>query len=163
MTEMLFDFDASTADVRGDYRYTLTRTWDADTEPIVFMMLNPSIADASQDDPTIRRCIGFAKREGFGGIIVVNLYAFRATDPRAMLAAADPIGPENDRIITDTVDGLTVVAAWGVNAEPHRVASVLAMLPQRTRLRALGVTKDGHPRHPLYVRGDAPLIEWPAS
>ncbi|MFE2772275.1 DUF1643 domain-containing protein [Microbacterium resistens] len=153
----------STADVRGDYRYTLTRTWDTDRDSVVFIMLNPSIADASVDDPTIRRCISFAKREGFGGIIVVNLYAFRATDPQAMFAAVDPVGPDNDRIIANAVAGRTVIAAWSSYAHPARVAQVLALLPGTASLRCLGVTKGGHPRHPLYVRGDAPLIPWPAD
>lgn len=159
MSYPLFDITESTADVRGAYRYKLTRTWEPDTEPLVFVMLNPSTADASQDDPTIRRCIGFAKRWGFGGIVVVNLYAFRATDPKEMLAAVDPVGPENDRVLADTADGLTVVAAWGVNASLERVDAVRALMPGR--LLALGVTKDGHPRHPLYVRADARLIDWP--
>ena len=152
----------ASADVRGNYRYTLTRTWDSSAEALVFILLNPSTADASQDDPTIGRCIGFAKRWGFGGIVVLNLYAYRATKPRDMLAADDPVGPENNRVITEVATGQTVVAAWGTNARRERVTEVLALLPATTRLLALEVTKFGHPRHPLYVHGEAQPVPWPA-
>lgn len=155
--------NAATAEIVGDYRYSLTRTWDFGVTRCVFLMLNPSTADALQDDPTIRRCIGFAKREHFGGIEVLNLYAYRATNPRDMLAAADPVGPENDRILAERTVGRTVIAAWGVNAAATRVATVLELLPSTVKLFALGATRDGHPRHPLYVRGDAPLIQWPSE
>lgn len=152
----------ASADVRGDYRYTLTRTWNASAEPLVFILLNPSTADASQDDPTIRRCVGFAKRWGFGGIVVVNLYAFRAAKPRDMLAAIDPIGPDNDRILTEIVNGRTVVAAWGTNARRERVAEMLTLIQGTARLLALEITKFGHPRHPLYVHREAQPVPWPA-
>jgi hypothetical protein len=157
------EISAASADVRGDYRYTLTRTWDSSAEPLVFILLNPSTADASQNDPTIRRCIGFAKRWGFGGIVVVNLYAYRARNPRDMLAADDPVGTDNDRIIAEVVDGNTVVAAWGTNARHERVAEVLELIPRTKRLLALEITKYGHPRYPLYVLGEAQPLPWPAS
>ena len=149
------DFVSATADVRGEYRYTLTRVWDSALPMITFVLLNPSTADEVELDPTLRRCVGFAKREGYGGMMIVNLYAFRTKDPKVMLAAIDPVGPENDRVLANVTG--TVVAGWGTNADPARVAQVLALLPQ---LHALGVTKGGHPRHPLYVRADAPLIVW---
>lgn len=149
------DFVSATADIQGDYRYTLTRVWDAALPVITFVLLNPSTADAVELDPTLRRCVGFAKRDGFGGMTIVNLYAFRTKSPKVMLAANDPVGPENDRVLGE-VTGM-VVAGWGTNADPARVAQVLALLP---RVHALGVTKDGHPRHPLYVRADAPLMVW---
>lgn len=152
----------ASADVRGEHRYSLTRTWDPSAKHLVFILLNPSTADAMQDDPTIRRCIGFANRWGFGGIVVVNLYAYRATKPRDMLAAADPVGPENDRIIAEIVEGKTVVAAWGTLAKHQRVAEVLALLPAATQLLALEITKYGHPRHPLYVRGESLPVAWPS-
>jgi hypothetical protein len=148
-------FMSATADIRGDYRYTLTRVWDPALPMITFVLLNPSTADAVQLDPTLRRCVGFAKREGCGGMVILNLYAFRTKDPKVMMAATDPVGPNNDRVLAHVTG--TVVAGWGTNADPDRVARVRALLP---RLHALGVTKDGHPRHPLYVRTDAPLIEW---
>jgi hypothetical protein len=151
MLESIF----ATADIRGEYRYTLTRVWDPALPMITFVLLNPSTADAVQLDPTLRRCVGFAKREGYGGMLIRNLYAFRTKDPKVMMAATDPVGPENDRMLAGVTG--TVVAGWGTNADPARVTRALALLP---RLHALGVTKNGHPRHPLYVRGDAPLIEW---
>ncbi len=151
----------ATADVRGAYRYTLIRTWDSGLEPVVFVMLNPSMADATLDDPTIRLCVSFAKREGLGGVVIVNLYAYRATDPRVMFAAADPVGPDNDRVILEVTTGRTVIVAWGHHAKSTRVAGVLGLLP--SRVFALGVTRGGHPRDPLYVRGDAPLVSWPAA
>ena len=150
----------ASADVRGDYRYTLVRTWNSTAEPLVFILLNPSTADASQDDPTIRRCIGFAKRWGFGGIVVVNLYAYRATKPRDMLAAEDPIGPENDRILGETVSGKTVVAAWGTNAQRERVTKVLQLIPASTRLLALEITKFGHPRQEGDLLGSVLVEVW---
>lgn len=151
------EFLSATADVRGGYRYTLTRVWDLALPVVTFVLLNPSTADATKLDPTLGRCVGFAKREGFGGMVIVNLYAFRTKDPKIMMKAVDPIGPENDRILADITG--TVVAGWGTNADPARVAHVVNLLP---RLQALGVTKNGHPRHPLYVPADAPLIDWPA-
>ena len=149
------EFIFATADIRGEYRYTLTRVWDPALPMITFVLLNPSTADAVQLDPTLRRCVGFAKREGYGGMVILNLYAFRTKDPRIMMAATDPVGPDNDLVLADVTG--TVVAGWGTNADPARVTRALALLP---RLHALGVTKDGHPRHPLYVPADAPLIEW---
>ena len=139
------------------YRYELRRTWGPG--PVVaFIGLNPSTADETVDDPTIRRCIGFAKRWGYGGLVMLNLFAFRATDPRDMRAADDPVGPDNDRhLIAATSESGLVVAAWGVHGayrnRDREVAGLLAW-----NLMALGLTRDGHPRHPLYVRGDAELI-----
>lgn len=148
----------------GRYRYTLTRRW-APGAPMLFVMLNPSTADASMDDPTIRRCIGFAKREGCGALEVVNLFAFRATDPAALSTATDPIGPDNDRhIVEAAVRGGVIVAAWGASvpaALRTRPAQVGRLLREtRLRLWCLGMTSGGAPRHPLYVRGDAALVPW---
>lgn len=151
----MLEFETATADIRGEYRYTLTRVWNSTVPMITFVLLNPSTADAVQLDPTLRRCVGFSKREGFGGMTILNLYAFRATDPRVMLAAPDPVGPDNDRVLAEATG--MVVAGWGTNAAPERVTQALALLPP---LHALGVTRDGHPRHPLYVPRDEPLIEW---
>lgn len=154
----------------GQYRYTLTREpialWRTQPwwQPAVFCMLNPSTADAALDDPTIRRCRGFAERDGsmFNGIVVVNLYALRSKDPRALWGHADPVGPENDRWIEQVVrDAGTVVCAWGTNVQPWRVRRVVEILRGTgASLLCLGTTKDGHPRHPLYVRGDQPLVPW---
>lgn len=140
------------------YRYLLTREWVRGAPKLTFVMLNPSTADATQDDPTIRRCISFAKREGFGGVRVVNLYAFRATDPKVMLREIDPVGPGNDSHITGACLERTVVVAWGANAAPYRVKEVLRILDRcRARVVSLGTTASGAPRHPLYVKGDQPF------
>ena len=149
------EFISATADIRGDYRYRLTREWDPALETMTFVLLNPSTANAEQLDPTLRRCVRFAQREGYGGMVIVNLYAFRTKNPKAMMAATDPVGPDNDRVLSGVTG--TVVAGWGTSAEPARVARALALLP---RLHSLGVTKHGHPRHPLYVPSDAPLLEF---
>ncbi|WP_198414927.1 MULTISPECIES: DUF1643 domain-containing protein [unclassified Cryobacterium] len=146
------------------YRYSLLRVWDEELPTLVFVMLNPSTADAEVDDPTIRRCISFAKREGCGKLIVLNLYAFRATNPKALLTCADPVGDRNDSFLRANIGartefGFPVVAAWGVNADPARVAEVIALVPD-AKFVSLGVTKAGHPRHPLYVLGDQELTEW---
>lgn len=147
----------------GVYRYLLSRTWDEGTERLGFVMLNPSTADAELDDPTIRRCMSFARRQSFGGIVVVNLFAFRATSPKDMLAAADPVGPENDDWLVEVARGRTMVAAWGATPTQGRAAIVAEMLTSSARtLQALGTTSAGHPRHPLYVKGDQPLLDWPA-
>jgi len=148
----------------GRYRYVLTRTWDDTLPVLVFCMLNPSTADASQDDPTIRRCIGFAKREGCGGIAVVNLFAWRATHPDQMpVLDDDKSGPDNHLHIADTVRGRRVVVAYGahVSAHPWTVKPVLKVIRSfAAGLYHLGTTKSGAPRHPLYVRGDEPLVEF---
>lgn len=149
----------------GQYRYTLDRPrldGFPDAGRAVFCMLNPSTADATVDDPTIRRCRGFAERWGCNGITVVNLYALRSTEPRALWEHPDPVGPENDfrlgRIARQCGD---VVCAWGAAAREDRVRQVVEIFRNaRARLFCLGTTKDGHPRHPLYVRGDQPLVPW---
>jgi len=147
----------------GRYRYVLTRTWDAALPVLVFCMLNPSTADASQDDPTIRRCIGFAKREDCGGIAVVNLFAWRATDPDKLpILDTDKAGPENAEHVARTVRGRRVVVAYGAHfsAHPFVVQPFLSMLrANAASVHCLGTTKSGAPRHPLYVRGDGPLQE----
>lgn len=150
------------------YRYHLTRRWGS--EPVLpFIMLNPSTADETLDDPTIRRCIGFARREGAGGIRVANLYGFRATDPHELTLYGWPEGPLNDQHLSALAaeaawDGQPIVVAWGANAPKDRVARLIEQLePSGVPLVCLGVTRSGSPRHPLYVRGDAPLIPWPVD
>ena len=144
------------------YRYGLIRRW-GDGPNMGFIMLNPSTADAEVDDPTIRRCIGFARREGCGGIVVVNLFPLRATDPAVLWATLYPerFGPESDSELQrhlKMVDG-PLVAGWGAEAGQRGEDAVkLTLHYQGYRLMCLGMTKDGHPRHPLYVRGDAPLV-----
>lgn len=146
----------------GKYRYLLTREWDPNLPPLVVCMLNPSTADAVVNDPTIRRLIAFARREGRGGLQVVNLYALRSPDPIALYGHPDPVGPGNDRHIAEAVRGAgDVLVAWGANPGPQaaRVAHVLGMIGRPV---CLGTTKDGHPRHPLYVRGAEPIVAFGA-
>lgn len=145
----------------GRYRYRLTRSWDASKNKLVFVMLNPSTADAEQDDPTIRKCIGFAKRLGYGGIEVVNLFAYRATDPkelrRQQRADIDIVGPENDRFIAEAADthGNTIVFAWGGFAQDFmwRMLDVRKIVRLRmTPPYCLGYTQAlRQPRHPLML------------
>lgn len=149
----------------GQYRYTLTRrplSPYPDRGTAVFCMLNPSTADATLDDPTIRRCRGFADRWGCNGITVVNLYALRSTDPRALWAHTDPVGEANSYWLRAVArDCGTVVCAWGAHAREDRVREAVAIFQSvGADLRCLGVTKAGAPRHPLYVRGDQPLLPW---
>ena len=153
----------------GQYRYRLHRHWSGDNA-LPFVMLNPSTADASKDDPTIRRCIGFAKSRGFGGIIVTNLFAFRSKSPKDMKGAPDPVGEDNIKWLHETMvrsrsAGVPVVAAWGVHGSHIGMDKHVIGLSQMTgaRLVSLGTTKAGHPRHPLYVRADQAFEEFPPA
>lgn len=135
------------------YRYSLWREWIGGDGYVMFVGLNPSTADEKNDDPTIRRCVGFAQAWGFSALCMANLFAFRATDPKVMMQAADPVGPENDRWLRTLSDGASlVVAAWGTDGShlgrDRVVCDVIGAMD------CLGFTKAGHPRHPLYVRSD---------
>jgi hypothetical protein len=152
-----------TASFSGDgaYRNFLTRAW-GESAPAVWIMLNPSTADAFDDDPTIRRCISFTRRLApeAGGLIVVNLYALRATDPAELWTHPDPVGPAGDYyLISRAASVRAVIAAWGVHgARNGRGAQVAAELTAAgVKLMCLGTTKDGHPRHPLYLANNTEL------
>lgn len=159
----------------GAYRYVLSRRW-GDGPPAIFVMLNPSTADAREDDPTIRRCLGFARAWGAGRLSVVNLFALRSTDPRALLPHADPIGPDNDRVLARTAaaaarSGGKLVAAWGAShlataaARARfgpRTETVLRLLTRHGDVYCLGTTSGkgtvpAAPRHPLYRAAGTPL------
>ncbi len=135
------------------YRYSLSRIWDPQFSKVLFIGLNPSTADEHHDDPTVRRCIGFARKWGFGGLILVNLFGYRSTNPAGLLKANDPVGPRNDKHILAGAGAATrVVIAWGTKGSLFaRDQHVLSLLPNA---HCLGVTKDGHPKHPLYLAGD---------
>jgi hypothetical protein len=124
-------------------------------------MLNPSTADDKIDDPTIRRCMGFARREGYFGINVVNLYALRATNPKTVQTASDPVGPENDSYIQGICLACgEVIVAWGRwTFARQRIQEVSEMLSGVT-LKCLGINKDGSPKHPLYVPKNAVFVPW---
>jgi hypothetical protein len=151
------------------YRYLLTRIWDPAVPPAVFLMLNPSTADALEDDNTIRRLAGpngFARRMGAGGLVVVNLFALCSTDPRVLRHHPDPVGPLNDAFIRQaTHRARAVVAAWGAAGVEHgRGARVTETLRgRRVALHCLGQTSTGQPRHPLYLPGDAALEPYNAT
>lgn len=135
------------------YRFALWRTWDESKSYALFIGLNPSTADETDDDPTIRRCIKFARSWGHGGLCMVNLFAFRATDPSIMMTATDPVGNGNDQwIIKLARDAGVAVAAWG-NGGGHmrRSEQVRASVPN---LHYLKMNQSGEPAHPLYLRSD---------
>jgi hypothetical protein len=153
----------------GLYRYRLTRRWGSRSDPCVcWVMLNPSTADAVEDDPTIRRCIRFSEAWGFGSLIVVNLFAFRSTDPDLLPSVEDPIGPRNDHAIRlAALEANRCIAAWGTKGgHRHRNADVIRLVTDDCLedMHALTITKDGHPKHPLYVKGDTvPTLYRPAA
>lgn len=149
------DADSSASYSECDsYRYALTRVWDEAGRRVLFVMLNPSKATEVANDPTVERCERRARALGFGGMRVVNIFAFRATDPRDLKAATDPCGPENDAAILEGVTWADdVIAAWGAHGDHHgRGAGVAALLAGvGCRAKHLGLSKAGHPRHPLYI------------
>lgn len=170
MSGLLFDEKTANISDNGLYRYDLTRQWAPGDNKMVFIMLNPSTADADVDDPTIRRCVGFAKRFGCSGLRVVNLFGLRATDPKALALSTDPIGGGNIAAIRAAVDSphtSPIVVAWGSTMAGDKLhAYMVHQVRAIARLgcknpHCLGTTKDGHPRHPLYVKGDTPLEVWP--
>lgn len=132
------------------WRYSLWRSWD--TRPLVaFIGLNPSTADEIRNDRTVRRCMGFAHAWGFGGLLMLNAYAFRATKPAAMKAAADPVGPDHDeRLRNSRAFAAEFVAAWGNHCDQARAARVCQLIGRR--IDCLGTTSSGAPRHPLYLK-----------
>jgi len=159
-SENLIEARLAVLDQSRAYRYLLEWRWAA-AAPMVFIMLNPSVADAMRNDPTIRRCAGFARRERCGGLVVANLFALRSPRPAALAHHPDPVGPDNDRILCAAVGrGAPVVAAWGSLGTLHgRDRAVTALLATQ-RLYCLGLTSLGHPRHPLYTPAAAPLTPY---
>lgn len=160
MTDLLLTRSASISSC-GRYRYWLERVWD-DRPTLTFVMLNPSTADAEVDDPTIRRCMGFGRREGAGGIVVVNLFAWRAAKPSEALLT---LGPENSGYLAIALNGSRVVCAWGAHRYAEYAGGAKPFLrqaeQQRVQLWCLGKTKSGAPRHPLYVSASQPLEPYP--
>lgn len=138
------------------YRYTLTRIWDDSKPACAFLLLNPSTADEIQDDPTIRRCIGFAKSWGFGALVILNLFAWRSTNPDVLGMIDDPVGVDNMAwILYATKDVPLILCGWGTKAVRNQDKEVLALLRAHGRkLSALQVNQDGTPSHPLYLRSD---------
>ncbi|MDN5786374.1 DUF1643 domain-containing protein [Pseudorhodobacter sp.] len=147
------------------YRYALTRVWDRAQTKVTFVMLNPSTATEVQNDPTVERCERRARALGFGAFRVVNIFAFRATDPKVMRAQMDPIGPGNDAAIRAAAEWADqIVCAWGSHGTHlDRGATVTRMLRNLHRpLLQLGLTKSGQPKHPLYIGYDRKPQLWVA-
>lgn len=148
----------------GRYRYRLWRTWDPNTPPLVFLMLNPSIADVEINDPTVERCQRRAVAMSFGGLQVINVFALISTDPQALYTDPDPVGPENDQAILDALQGAgMLICAWGVHsALDNRAAAVKALIRQAgIQPYCLALNKGGSPKHPLYVRADQQPVPFP--
>lgn len=142
----------------GDYRYQLDRWWGRG-ERLLWIMLNPSTADEQTDDATICQVRHYTMTHGYDGFTVANLFAFRSTDPRQLRCSHDAVGPLNDEILDQVVDNAgNVVVAWGSHAK-GRALDVAARLSP-CDLQCLGTTKDGHPRHPLYMKLDTRLRPW---
>lgn len=152
----LFGSNESSAVISPDglYRYSLQRKWGESGRRITFIGLNPSTADSTTDDPTIRRCIGFAKAWGGTSLSMVNLFALRSTNPKALFLAPDPIGPENDEWLERIMcSSDLIVAAWGNHGSfLNRASEIVDRFADR--LHALAITGQGEPGHPLYIRSD---------
>ena len=146
-------------DIIGSYRYSLWRAWSSYHPRIAFVLLNPSTADEQKNDPTIRRCMGFARAWDFGSLEVVNLFAYSATDYRELIKVSDPIGEENNYFLLHAVERCsTVVLGWGNRGMLlGRDRQVMSLLIGRNDVHCLGITKDGQPLHPLYVKSDTNL------
>lgn len=145
------------------HRYWLRYPLSTDRRTLLFGMQNPSKAGADESDPTVTRCIGFARRLGFGTLMVVNMAAGIATDPADLLKMEDPVGPENVRIIREQIQQCDLaIAAWGSLSKRLRAMFRLSIGAFKTypSIKCLGKTKAGDPRHPLYLRGDTPLVDF---
>lgn len=138
------------------YRYTLVHKIGGGVGRIAWIGLNPSTADEQTLDPTLRRVRGFSKLWGFDEFVMLNLFAFRSTDPLALMREVDPVGPENNaHLLAETMTATAVVAAWGVNGVVNNQDRKVMTLLKDEVLLCLGQTKHGHPKHPLYVAGTA--------
>lgn len=146
----------------GKYRYLLRRVWDYERIRALFIMLNPSTADAKVDDPTIRSCVRLCKDNNFGSLEVVNLFGYRATDPQSLLEVDDPIGPKNDNCIGAAISRCDlIICAWGAHKMAgHRGNDVWneVLCYHRPAVFCFGVNKDKSPRHPLYVKSGTSLV-----
>lgn len=145
----------------GRYRYMLEREWMTGSGTCLFVMLNPSTADAEQDDPTIRRCVGFAQSWGYQRLTVANVFALRSPHPKVLLEADDPVGDDNDHWTEKLYrEADLAVAAWGAFWFARDRAADLAASYD---LHCLAVTKEGCPQHPLYIKADTKPIPFPAT
>lgn len=143
------------------YRYALAREWSREGIMLLFIGLNPSTADENKLDPTMRRVIGFAKREGFKGVWMGNLFALRSTDPKLLRTSRDPVGPENNRWLAKMAHWSRFVCfGWGMHGVIRNRGNTVAELLSEYGPFCLGTTKGGHPRHPLYLKGDTEMVKY---
>lgn len=170
MTQASQDVEARAwASIDGSYRYALGRKVESDGDGrVLFVMLNPSTADATQDDPTIRKCLGFAGRWGYARLEVVNLFGWRATNPKELERVADPVGPRNDACIHDCIwRADAVVLAWGQSFPRklvHRTREVYALIRATGAATwCLGTTNAGQPKHPLFLPYTTPKVPFTPS
>lgn len=148
-------------DATGHYRYTLWREWDEGRSRVAIVMLNPSIADETQNDPTIRRCIEFARSWGYGSVEIVNLFAYRTPYPKELSNATEPIGTENDRYIIQASNRSSkLVFAWGNCGDLRDRARQVCNLLAGVEGYCLGLTRTSQPRHPLYLAKDTQLVPY---
>jgi hypothetical protein len=158
--------DANSIAIYSDcerYRYALTRVWKFEASRLVFVMLNPSTATEVQNDPTVERCERRARTLGFGSLQVTNIFAWRDTDPKKMRTAKDPIGPNNDKTIMEACSwGDQIIAAWGTHgAHLNRGVQVKQILRSSDKpVFHLGISKGGHPKHPLYIAYSQKPEKW---
>ena len=153
----------------GKYRYSLSRVWDSSKPIVLFLMLNPSTADATKNDATITRCIAFAKSWGYGGLCVGNLFAYRATNPKELLAVENPIGEENQKHLNEMyLKSEAVVCAWGNSSIVEKLGKRLGddYKPLSGILGSiyyLELSKSGCPKHPLYLKSELKPIKYEVS
>ena len=156
---MSFIYKNATFSSCRTYRYSLSRIWDKKKKYVLFIGLNPSTANEEADDPTIRRCINYSKDWGYGGFMMVNLFAYRTTLPSNLKKVKYPVGSENDKyIVTLSKKADITVAAWGNNGDFYsRDKEVLSLVPS---LMCLKINKSGQPAHPLYLKKGLKLIKF---
>lgn len=147
------------------WRYFLHRIWDPEKQLLLVIGLNPSTADETKNDPTVTRCVNHARTWGYGGLIMMNAFAIRGTDPAVLKKVGDPVGPENDywlRVMSQDINVGRILVCWGNHGlKFDRQKKVLSVLDYaREELKCFGYTKEGAPKHPLYLKQDTPLRAW---
>jgi hypothetical protein len=151
-------------DATRTYRYTLYRAWSGAPGRVLWVMLNPSKADENDEDPTIRRCIGYSTAWGYGSLTVCNLFALVSTDPGVLWSHPDPVGPENlEAIQREVIEADFVILAWGAFQQKRvREQAVVTFEVVRSKdPHCLAIAKDGHPKHPLYLAATLKPVAWP--
>lgn len=157
VTEDILDSSCIWDGPNNEYRYVLHRVWDKTKPKIAFIGLNPSVADERQDDNTVRKCINIARRDGFGSMIMLNAYAYRSTDPKALTTQSNVVGKHNDRhIAKECKNAAKIVIAWGNHATDDRHLTLLKVLVGQ-QLWCFAKNNNGKPKHPLYISLKAPL------